>query len=331
MDQDFRLMPEQASSLAGEVDQLYAFLLFISGVITIAIAGLIIFFAIKYRRGSTVDRSVTKGHFVLMETSWIVIPFLLTMVMFFWGARLYFQQYRAPSDAIEVDGVARQWMWKFQHRQGKSETNELHVPLGQAVKVRLISEDVIHSFYVPAFRIKQDVLPGRYTQAWFRPTKEGVYHLFCAEYCGAKHSEMIGKVYVLEPQAYQAWLSGASQGLTTAEAGHELFVQLRCNSCHQGGGVNSKGPPLENLFGKEVKLTDGTSVTANEEYIRESILKPVAKVVAGYQPIMPSYDGQVGEEGILQLIAEIRSLSKADQPQAEPREPEPKTKPQEEP
>lgn len=328
MDQEFRLMPEQASSLAGEVDQLYAFLLIVSGVITLAIAGLIIYFAIKYRRGSTVDRSTTKGHFVLMETSWIVIPFILTMVMFVWGARLYFQQTRAPSDAIEVACVARQWMWKFQHRQGKSETNELHVPLGQAVKVRLISEDVIHSFYVPAFRIKQDVLPGRYTQAWFRPTRPGIYHLFCAEYCGAKHSEMIGKVHVLEPQTYQAWLSGASQGLTTAEAGRELFVQLRCNSCHQGGGTASRGPPLENLFGQQVKLADGQTVIADEAYLRESILLPNAKIVAGYQPMMPSYESQLGEEGVLQLIAEIRSLSKADRPQGEPVL---KTPPQEEP
>jgi cytochrome c oxidase subunit 2 len=219
-------------------------------------------------------------------------------------------------------------MWKFQHPQGKSETNELHVPLGQAVKVRLISEDVIHSFYVPAFRIKQDVLPGRYTQAWFKPTKPGVYHLFCAEYCGAKHSEMIGAVHVLEPRAYQAWLSGKSQGLTTVEAGHALFDQLRCNSCHQGGGTTSRGPPLENLFGKQVKLEDGQTVIADEAYLRESILQPSVKVVAGFPPIMPSYDGQIGEEGILQLIAEIRSLSKADRPQAEP---EVKTPPQEEP
>lgn len=323
-------MPEQASSLASEVDSLYAFLLVVSGVITIIIAGLIVFYAIKYRRGSSADRSVKQTHFLMMEVSWIVVPFLLTMGMFFWGARLYFTQTRPPSDATEINCVARQWMWKFQHPQGKSETNELHVPLGQAVKVRLISEDVIHSFYVPAFRIKQDVLPGRYTHAWFRPTRPGVYHLFCAEYCGAKHSGMIGAVHVLEPRAYQAWLSGASQGLTTAEAGRELFVQLRCNSCHQGGGTASRGPPLENLFGSEVKLDDGTTVIADEAYIRESILKPVAKIVAGYQSMMPSYDGQIGEEGILQLIAEIRSLSKADRPQAEPQT-EPQTEPQEKP
>ena len=323
-------MPEQASSLASEVDALYAFLLIISGVITVIIAGLIVFYAIKYRRGSPADRSVKQTHFLLMELSWIVVPFVLTMVMFFWGARLFFQQTRPPSDATEINCVARQWMWKFQHPQGKSETNELHVPLGQAVKVRLISEDVIHSFYVPAFRIKQDVLPGRYTQAWFRPTKPGIYHLFCAEYCGAKHSGMIGAVHVLEPRAYQTWLSGV-QGLTSAEAGRELFVQFRCNSCHQGGGTTSRGPPLENLFGRPVKLTDGTTVIADEAYLRESILKPNAKIVAGYQPMMPMYDGIIGEEGILQLIAEIRSLSKADQPQAEPEEPQPKTPPQEEP
>jgi cytochrome c oxidase subunit 2 len=176
---------------------------------------------------------------------------------------------------------------------------------------------------MPAFRIKRDVVPGRYQTLSFEAERTGVYHLFCAEYCGAKHSGMIGSVHVLEPRAYQAWLSGASQGLTTAEAGHELFVQLRCNSCHQGGGPASRGPALENLFGHEVKLADGSTLIADEAYLRESILKPVAKVVAGYQPIMPSYDGQIGEEGILQLIAEIRSLSKADQPQAEPKQPPP--------
>jgi cytochrome c oxidase subunit 2 len=210
---------------------------------------------------------------------------------------------------MEVDCVGRQWMWKFQHPEGNAEINDLHVPLNQPVKVRLISEDVIHSMYVPAFRIKHDVLPGRYTYLWFTATKPGKYHLFCAEYCGAKHSEMRGYVHVMEPADYQAWLSGAASGVSASEAGKLLFEQLRCNNCHQGGGTTSRGPPLENLFGSSVKLKDGGTVLADENYLRESILRPNAKVVAGYQSIMPSFEGQISEEGILHLLAYVKSLS----------------------
>jgi cytochrome c oxidase subunit II len=309
MNQEFRLMPEQASSIAGEVDALYGFLLIVSGIVTVAIAGLILYFAIKYRHGSLAPRAVGKTHFFAMEVSWIVVPFLLTMVMFAWGARLYFVQTRVPPGALQIDCVAKQWMWKFQHPEGKAEINDLHVPLGQDVKVNLISEDVIHSFYVPAFRVKQDVLPNRYTTIWFRPTKAGQYHLFCAEYCGAKHSEMRGVVHVLEPREYQAWLSGRGTGPSSADAGGELFTQLRCDTCHAASGQPSRGPPLEGLFKSKVRLTSGETVTADETYLRESILRPAAKVVEGYQPIMPTYEGQIGEEGLLQLIAKIKSMT----------------------
>jgi cytochrome c oxidase subunit 2 len=312
MNEEFRLMPEQASSIAGEVDDLYTFLVLVSGFFSVLIAVLIVVFAIKYRRGSPADRTQGPSHFFAMELSWIVIPFVISMVMFFWGARLYFEQSRPPAGAMEIDCVGRQWMWKFQHPEGNAEINDLHVPLNQPVKIRLISEDVIHSLFVPAFRIKHDVLPGRYTSVWFTPTKPGKYHLFCAEYCGAKHSEMRGYVHVLEPAEYQAWLSSGNPGVSTAEAGRMLFEQLRCNSCHQGGGMASRGPPLENLLGRTVQLQGGGSVVADENYIRESILRPNAKVVAGYQPIMPSFEGQIDEAGLLQLIAEIKSLSRGD-------------------
>jgi cytochrome c oxidase subunit 2 len=309
MNRDFRLMPEQASSIAAEVDALYAFLLIVSGVLTILIAGLIVFYAIKYRRGSPAARSVGTTHFFVLETIWIVGPLLITLVMFIWGAQLYFKETRPPPDALQIDCVARQWMWKFQHPEGKSEINDLHVPLGQDVRVNMISEDVIHSLYIPAFRIKQDVLPTRYATVWFRPTKVGQYHLFCAEYCGAKHSEMGGVVHVLEPREYQTWLSGGTVGISASEAGQELFTRFRCDTCHLGEGAMGRGPPLENLFGSEVLLTNGQKITADEGYIRESILNPTAKVVAGYQPIMPLYAGQIGEEGLLQLIAKIKSMS----------------------
>lgn len=320
MNSEFRLMPEQASSIAAEVDALYGFLVITSGVLSILIAVLIVYFAIKYRRGSPADRRQGHGHFLAMELSWIAVPFVLTMIMFYWGAKLFFEQSRPPAGAMEIDCVGRQWMWKFQHPEGNSEINDLHVPLNQPVKLRLISEDVIHSMYVPAFRVKHDVLPGRYTSVWFKPTKVGKYHLFCAEYCGGKHSEMRGYVYVMEPSQYQEWLSGRSNTVSTAEAGRRLFEQMRCNSCHQGGGVASRGPPLENLFGSTVRLADGSSVIADENYLRESILQPAAKVVVGYQPIMPSFEGQIGEEGLLQLIAEIKSMSQAPAVKPDPEE-----------
>lgn len=314
MNTELEFMPEQASSIAQEIDMLYALLWGVSGVMSILIGVLILYFAIKYRRGSKADRTEHGTHFFLMELSWIVFPFIVVMVFFFWGAKLYFVQTRPPAGAMEITGVGKQWMWKFQHPEGRSEINDLHVPLGQPVRLRLISEDVIHSVYIPAFRVKQDVLPGRYTQLWFEPTKPGKYHLFCAEYCGAKHSEMKGFVYVMEPSKYQEWLAGATGATPVAQAGAKLFQELRCNTCHQGGGTQSRGPSLENLLGSTVTLEDGSTVVADENYIRESILRPQRKIVKGFQPIMPSYEGQISEEGLNQLIAEIKSLGRGDQP-----------------
>ncbi len=312
MNTEFSFMPEQASSFAADVDALYGFLLLVSGVFTVLIAFLIMFFAIKYRRGSRADRTQGETHFFVMELAWIIVPMLLTVPMFYYGAVLYFEQTRPPEGAIEINCVGKQWMWKFQHPEGNAEINDLHVPLGQAVKINMISEDVIHSVYIPAFRVKQDVLPGRYTTLWFKPTKPGKYHLFCAEYCGAKHSEMRGYVYVMEPAQYQEWLAGRTKTASVEGAGEKLFEQLRCNTCHLGGGQQGRGPSLENLFGSNVRLQDGSTVVADDNYIRESILRPAAKVVVGYQPIMPTYEGQIGEEGIMQLIAEIKSLGRGD-------------------
>ena len=312
MNTEFNFMPEQASSFAADVDAVYGFLLLVSGVFTVLIAFLVMFFAIKYRRGSKADRTQGESHFFFMELAWILVPLLLTFPMFYFGAVVYFEQSRPPEGAMEINVVGKQWMWKFQHPEGNSEINDLHVPLGQPVKLNMISEDVIHSVYIPAFRVKQDVLPGGYTTLWFKPTKPGKYHLFCAEYCGAKHSEMRGYVYVMEPSQYQEWLAGRAPAMSTAAAGEKLFEQLRCNSCHLGGGQQGRGPALEDLFRSEVALQDGNTVIADEAYIRESILQPQAKIVRGYPPLMPSYAGQIGEEGILQLIAEIKSLGGAD-------------------
>jgi cytochrome c oxidase subunit II len=309
MDKSFRLMPQQASTIAAEVDALYYYLILVSAIFTLLIAGAIIYFAVKYRRGSRAERTVKATHFFWLEASWIAVPLVLTMTMFAWGARLYFRQVRPPAGALEIDCVARQWMWKFQHPEGQAEINDLHVPLAQPVRVRLISEDVIHSLFIPAFRVKQDVLPGRYTSIWFEATRVGEYHLFCAEYCGAKHSEMRGRVVVMEAADYAAWLSGKLPSAPDAVAASRLLDELRCTNCHQGGGVTARCPPLENLYGNPVKLADGSTVVADDSYIRESILEPAAKVVAGYQPIMPTYQGQLGEEEILRLIAEIKGLA----------------------
>jgi cytochrome c oxidase subunit 2 len=311
IDDGFRLLPEQASTHAPHVDLLFYFLLGMAAFLTVLIASLILFFSIKYRRGNTrVDRTPGPQNAMLLEISWMVIPFLISMLIFGWGASLYFSAYRPPAGATNVDVVAKQWMWKFQHPNGRREINTLHVPLGQPMKLTMISEDVIHSFFVPAFRIKRDVLPGSYANCWFDATRTGEFHLFCAEYCGTNHSRMIGTVTVLEPDEYETWLSGGKANEAPAQAGRRLFEDLRCASCHQPEGSTARCPTVNGLYGREVELTGGAHVTADENYLRESILRPGAKVVNGFQPLMPSFDGQVDEEKLIQLIAYIKSLAK---------------------
>ncbi len=308
MDPGFQLFPDQASSFAPGVDALYGFLLGVAGFFTILIFLAIVFLALYYRRSAVRDRKRRIGAKLwVLEAIWIIVPLALTMVMFLWGAAAYFEQRVLPADAIELSVVGKQWMWRIQHPQGRSEINELHVPVGLPVVLRMISEDVIHSFYVPAFRVKMDVLPQRYTSLWFQATQPGVYHLFCAEYCGTEHADMRGRVIVMEPAEYAEWLAGGEEQ-PTVTAGEELFTQHRCNTCHYQGG-QPRCPSLANLFGQPVRLADGTIVTVNEAYLRESILNPAAKIVAGYQTIMPTFEGQLSEEQIFHLIEYIKSLS----------------------
>jgi cytochrome c oxidase subunit 2 len=308
MDPGFQLFPEQASSFAANVDALYAFLLFVAGFFTILIFLAIVFLAFYYRRSAVRNRARRVGAKLwILEATWIVIPLVLTMVMFGWGAYAFFEQRTMPTDAIELKVVGKQWMWKIQHPQGRSEINELHVPLGQPVLLRMISEDVIHSFYIPAFRVKMDVLPRKYTSLWFQATRPGEYHLFCAEYCGTEHADMRGRVYVMEPAEYAEWLAGGEEQPPVTE-GEELFTELGCHTCHYQGG-QPRCPSLANLFGQPVQLADGQIATADEAYLRESILVPAAKVVAGYQPIMPTFEGRVTEEQIFHLLEYIKSLS----------------------
>jgi cytochrome c oxidase subunit 2 len=308
MDPGFQLFPDQASSFAPNVDALYAFLLTVTAVFTLGIFLAIVFLALYYRRSAVRNRRRKVGAKLwILEAIWIVIPLALTMVMFLWGAAAYFEQRVLPSDAIELTVVGKQWMWKIQHPQGRSEINELHVPLGQPIVLRMISEDVIHSFFLPAFRVKMDVLPNRYTSLWFKATQPGTYHLFCAEYCGTEHADMRGHVVVMQPAEYADWLAGGDDQ-PPVTAGEALFTRLGCDTCHFQGG-QPRGPSLAKLFGEQVRLSDGTVVTADEAYVRESILNPAAKVVAGYQSIMPTFEGRLSEEQIFHLIEYIKSLN----------------------
>jgi cytochrome c oxidase subunit 2 len=301
------VFPEQASTISVEVDQLSYFLLAVSIFFTVLIFGAIFYFAIRYRRRSENELPRHTHTGMVLEVVWSVIPFGLTMIMFGWGAEVFFKESRPPDNAMQIYVVGKQWMWKLQHMEGQREINELHIPIGRPVKLTMTSEDVIHSFYVPAFRTKQDVVPGRYTTTWFTATKPGKYHLFCAEYCGTKHSGMIGWVYAMEPDKYQEWLAGGPSG-SLADTGARLFEDLACNNCHKADG-SGRCPTLVNVFGSTVKLAGGGTVHADEAYIRESILNPAAKVVEGYQPLMPTFQGLITEENVVALIEYVKSLS----------------------
>jgi len=301
-------IPENASTLAWKVDALYFYLSGVTAFFTLLISSVLVFFVIRYRRRTPyeIPRPIAGSH--KLETLWTVIPFMIAMTMFAWGARVYFEEYSPPKNAIEIYVVGKQWMWKIQHSTGQREINELHIPVGRKVKLIMTTEDVIHDFFVPAFRIKADVVPGRYTSEWFEATKPGTYHLFCAEYCGMNHSGMIGSVIVMEPREFDNWLSGNAGNQTPAVAGQQLYQSLGCVSCHGPNGEGGRGPTLAGLFGRQTLLSTGQTVRADEAYIRESIINPQAKLVAGFGPIMPTFQGQVSEDQLVQLLAFIKSL-----------------------
>ncbi|MGB7068136.1 MAG: cytochrome c oxidase subunit II [Pyrinomonadaceae bacterium] len=303
------LFPDQASSFAWQVDALYVYLIVVSVVFTVGIAAAILFFALKYREKEKYATPDAIHGSMVLETTWSIIPFIISMTIFLGGAIVFYNQYTPPADAMEIYVVGKQWMWKLQHGTGQREINELHVPVGRKIKLTMTTEDALHSFYVPAFRTKTDVVPGRFTYLWFEATKPGKYHLFCAEYCGLNHSGMGGSVYVMEQRDYDNWLSGNTSGQTPVEAGRDLFEnKLGCASCH-AGGQQQRGAKLEGIYGQDVKLVGGQTVTANDGYIRNSILNPSSQVVEGFQPIMPTFKGQVTEEQLVSLVAYIKSLS----------------------
>jgi cytochrome c oxidase subunit 2 len=302
---DFPLFPPRASTLAGSVDHLYFFLLGVTAFFSTLIFLVIAFFAIKYRRRSDAERPAEIHGSLALEVVWTAIPLVIVMFIFGWGVRIFYLRSRAPADAMTVYVVGKQWMWKVQHPEGKSEINELHVPLGVPVKLMMTSEDVIHDFSIPAFRIKQDVLPGRYTTEWFQATQTGDFHLFCAQYCGTLHAGMVGHVVVMEPAAFQAWLGEGPQPPSMTAEGGRLFARLNCATCHSDPG---KAPLLAGNFGSTVPLAGGGAIRADEAYLRESILAPRTRIVAGYPPTMPAYQGQLTETQVLELIAYLKSL-----------------------
>ena len=289
------------------MDAFYLFLVLITTFFSLLIAALILFFIIKYRKQPEREAEQIHGS-TLLEIVWTVIPLGISMVIFVWGARIYFHQMRPPTNSLEVYGVGKQWMWKFQYPGGQREINSLHVPIGRPVKVTLISQDVIHDFFVPAFRTKMDVLPNRYTYAWFTPDKVGTYHLFCSQYCGTNHSAMIGEVTVMTPENYAEWLaSGKAEGSLAAQ-GEKMFQEFGCVTCHRPDS-GARGPNLQGIYGRPVRLTDNRVVIADDNYIRESILQPNAKIVSGFQAIMPTFQGVVTEEQLIQITEYIKHLS----------------------
>ncbi len=302
------IFPEQASTFAWQVDGLYFYLLAITAFFTIGIVAALIFLVIKYREKEKYATGAEIHGSISLETLWSIIPFVISMTVFLGGAIVYYNQYRTPKEAMEIYVVGKQWMWKLQHQTGQREINELHVPVGRKVKLTMTTEDVLHDFFVPAFRTKMDVVPGRYTTLWFEATKPGKYRLFCAEYCGLNHSGMGGWVYVMEQRDFDNWLSGNVSGQTPVEAGRDLFEnKLGCASCHQQAS-QGRGPTLTGVYGSDQKLTTGQTVNADDEYIRNSILNPTSQIVEGYQPIMPTFKGQVTEEQLVSLVAYIKSL-----------------------
>jgi cytochrome c oxidase subunit II len=300
------LWPDRASTIAGQVDALYIYLVLVSAVMTLLIFVAVAVLAIKYRRRPGVLPHPIEGSPIL-EIGWSVIPFGVMLTFFIWGAVIYFKERTPPTSSTEVYVVAKQWMWKIEHMEGQREINELHVPVGQNVKMVMTSQDVIHSFFIPAFRLKQDVIPGRYTTLWFNATTPGVYHLFCAEYCGTSHSGMIGNVVVMSPQDYSQWMAGGPSA-PLPEQGKQLFASLGCSTCHRFD-IQGRGPNLQNAFGKPVLLEDGRTLTMDENYVRESILNPTAKIVSGFKPVMPTFQGLVSDEQLNALVAYVKSLA----------------------
>ena len=303
----FALFPPEASSIAPYADALYFFLILISLVGMALVLALVTGFSILYRKERNPEATQIEGS-TLLEATWTIIPLALFMVCFVWGALLYFRIYNPPTNAMNIYIVGKQWMWKAEHPGGQHEINALHVPLGRPVQLTMISQDVFHSYSIPAFRVKREVIPGRYTTVWFTATQPGTYHLFCTQYCGTLHSEMIGEVTVMKPEDYQAWTEGSTSGMSLAQNGERLFASLGCNACHSGN-AGARGPNLAESYSTRVQLTSGSYAMVDDAFLRDSILNPTMHTTAGYAPIMPTYQGQISEEGLIDLVEYIKKLN----------------------
>ena len=309
------VLPESASTIAPKVDAIFWGLLAISALMTLALFAVITFFLIRYRHTSDVDRTLSRLSPTYLEVTWTAIPIVIFMGLFVWGAIVFAEASKPPPDAMPIYVVGLQWYWDVQHENGRHEIGDLHVPVGQPVQLIMTSPDVIHDYFIPAFRIKRDVMPGKYTTQWFTATKPGKYRIFCNQYCGTKHSEMGGFVYAMRPDDYEDWL-GAQNGTgqeSVAQTGARLFRQFSCSGCH-GANSSVHAPSLSGIYGHPVPLEDGTFVVADDQYIHDSILKPNSQIVAGYKPIMPNYTGQMSEQDVIALVAYIKSLSQTAPP-----------------
>ena len=300
------LFPAQASTFAADVDKLYFLILAVTSFFAIAVVIFVAVFAVKYRDETGTKVGAPIHGSIPLELAWSFIPFVIAIGIFAYATVVYFELVRPPAETLQIYSTGKRWMWRFQHIGGRSEINELHLPKGRPVKITFTSEDVLHDLSIPAFRVKADAIPGRYSEIWFEPSQAGSFHLFCAEYCGTSHSGMIGRVVVMEPAEYQAWLSG-NDGQPLAVRGQQLFQQLACVTCHLNDGTG-RGPSLAGVPGSTVELANGSKVVADEGYIRESILMPQVKLVSGFQPVMPTFQGLVNEEGVMALIEYIKSL-----------------------
>jgi len=300
------LFPAEASTIAPWVDALYFFLLLIT-VVGIILVGVLVFtFSLRYRRERNPVATQVEGS-TLLEATWTIIPLALFLVCFVWGALLYFRIYNPPTNSMNIYIVGKQWMWKAEHPGGQHEINSLHVPTGRPVQLTMISQDVFHSYSIPEFRVKREVIPGRYTTVWFNATDPGTYHLFCTQYCGTLHSGMIGDVIAMTPEDYERWAQQSTSGMSLAQNGERLFASMGCNQCHNGTAA-ARGPNLAGVYGSKLTLANGSEVLVNDAYLRDAILNPSQHVTQGFAPIMPTYQGQISEDGLIDLVEYIKNL-----------------------
>ncbi len=299
------LFPREASTIAPYADALYFFLIGMTLTGLLLVGVLVFGFSIRYRKARNPVATQVEGS-TLLEATWTIIPLAIFLVTFVWGALLYFRIYNPPANAMNIYVVGKQWMWKAEHPGGQHEINALHVPAGQPVQLTMVSMDVFHSFSIPDFRVKREVIPGRYSTVWFQATEPGTYHLFCTQYCGTKHSGMIGEITVLKPEDYQRWTQESTSGMSLAQNGERLYASMGCNQCHNGTPA-ARGPSLAGVYGSKLTLANGSQVLVNDAYLRDAILNPSQHVTAGYAPIMPTYQGQISEDGLIDLVEFIKT------------------------